>query len=129
MYLFAMDRATGQEAEQHEEFVVAVEKENETCSASEANSGSSNKNSKKDSIVDAISRFTESFENYLQSNKPPPKSDSKEVYDVVSKVAGLDRHEVLKATKLFLKDTEEFDMLKRLPENEKLDWVLLCLNS
>ena len=124
-----MNRATGQESKQHEELVAAMEKVNETCSASKANSASSNKRIKKYCIVDAISRFTDSFEKYLQSNKPPSKPDSKEVYDVVSKVVILDRHEVLKATKLFLKGKKEFDVLKGLLENEKLDWVLLCLNS
>ena len=75
--LFAMDRATSQEAEQHEESVAAIEKENETCSASEANSASSIKSSKKDSIMDAISRFIDSFNTiYNQTNfhlSPIPK--------------------------------------------------------
>lgn len=54
--------------------------------------------------------------------------DSKKVYDIVAKVVELERHEVFNATKRFLKDTKKLNMLKRVLENEKLDWVLVCLN-
>lgn len=64
-----------------------------------------------------------SFEKYMLTNNTQVKLDSKEVYDVVSKVARLDQYEALKVAKRILKDTEEFDMLKGLPKTEKLDWV------
>ena len=62
----------------------------EICIASEANSASSNKRMKNDCIVDVTSRFIDSFEKYLQSNKSPPQLDSKEMYVVVPKVVRLD---------------------------------------
>lgn len=123
----SVDRAIGDGAEQHEESSAAMEAENEGANISETTSGeSSSKKLKRDRLADAVSSFAESFKEYVQSRNPP-KPDSKEVYDVVSNVVGLSRQQVLKAAKQFLNNTAEFDMLKGLPENEKLDWVLLCL--
>ena len=51
----------------------------------------------------------------------------KEVYDEISKVPGLLQDHVLKAVKIFMKSPAEFEMLKGLPEEQKLEWVLLNL--
>jgi hypothetical protein len=127
--LVAIDRAVGDGAEQHEESVAAMAVENEGANLSEATSGeSSSKRLKRDRLADAVSSFAESFKDYMQS-KNPPKPNTKEVYEVVSNIIGLDRHQVLKAAKKFLNNTDEFAMLKELPDDEKLDWVLLCLES
>ena len=106
-----------------------MEAKNEGANISDTNSGeSSSKKLKKDRLADAVNSFAEFFKQNVQS-KNPPKADSKEVYDIVSNVLGLSRQQVLKAAKRFLNHTEEFEMLKNLPEDEKLDWVLLCIEQ
>ncbi|XP_057547009.1 uncharacterized protein LOC130825683 [Amaranthus tricolor] len=118
--LVSVDRAIGDGA---------LETENQGAHISDATSGESSiKKLKRDRLADAVTSFAETFKEYMISRNPP-KPDSKEVYDVVSRVVGLDRYEVLKAVKRFLNNIEEFEMLKTLPESEKLDWVILCLQS
>ncbi|KMT02615.1 hypothetical protein BVRB_9g202990 [Beta vulgaris subsp. vulgaris] len=125
--LVAVDRAVGDGVEQHEESASAMEAENEGVSTSETPSGESNKRLKRDRLADAVSSFAKSFKDYLKA-KDPPKPTSSEVYDVVSNVLGITRHQILRVVKRFLGGTvEEFDMLKRLPKHEKLDWILSCL--
>ncbi|KAL2942311.1 Collagen alpha-1(XIV) chain [Bienertia sinuspersici] len=60
----------------------------------------------------------------------PSKPSSQEIYNVVSNVLKISQHQVLRAVKRFMNGTiDEFDMLKNLPEEQKLDWILLCIND
>ena len=127
--LVSVDTTIDDGAEQHKESAATLETENQGAHILDAASGeSSSKKLKMDRLADAVTSFAETFKEYMISRNPP-KPDSKEVYDVVSRVVGLDRQEVLKAVKRFLNDIEEFEMLTTLPENEMLDWVILCLHS
>ncbi|KAL2937217.1 Frizzled-4 [Bienertia sinuspersici] len=123
-------QVTGDGAEQHEESATAMETKIEGTSASETSSGGSNKKLKRDRLANAVSSFAESFKEYVSKAQGPLKSSSREIYDIVSSILGLSRQQVLKAVKIFMSGpVEEFDMLKNLPEQEKLDWVLLCIND
>ncbi|XP_021860459.2 uncharacterized protein [Spinacia oleracea] len=97
--LFAMDRANGEGAEQHDESATAMETENEVGSTSETTSGESNKRLKRDRLADAVSSFAESFKEYVSKARNPPRPTSQEIYEVVSSVLGLSRHQVLRAVK------------------------------
>ena len=66
---------------------------------------SSSKKLKRDRFAAAITSFAETFKEYMISRNPL-KLDSKEVYNVVSRVVELDRQEVLKAVKRFLNNVE-----------------------
>ncbi|KAL2937653.1 RIB43A-like with coiled-coils protein 2 [Bienertia sinuspersici] len=102
----------------------------EGLGTSETPSGGSNKRLKRDRLVDAISSFTELFKEYVSRAQGPLKPSSQEIYNVVSNVLGISRHQVLKVVKRFMNGTiDEFDMLKKLPEEQKLDWILLCIND
>uniref|UniRef100_A0A803M756 Uncharacterized protein n=1 Tax=Chenopodium quinoa TaxID=63459 RepID=A0A803M756_CHEQI len=122
--LFAPDRAIGDGAEQHEEAAAAMENENDNASTSETASGDSNKRLKRDRLADAVSSFAESFKEYVSKSTRPT---SQEIYKEVCSVLGISRHQALRAVKRFLNGTfEEFDMLKNLPDDQKLDWIILC---
>ncbi|KNA06554.1 hypothetical protein SOVF_179940 [Spinacia oleracea] len=128
--LFAMDRANGEGAEQHGESTTAMETESEVGSTSETISGVSNKRLKRDRLADAVSSFAESFKEYVSMSRNPPRPTSQEIYDVVSSVLGFSRHQVLRDVKRFVNGTnDEFDMLKNLPDDQKLDWILLCVDG
>lgn len=128
--LFASDRATGDGAEQHEESSTAMEMENEIGSGSEAISGESNKRVKRDRLADAVTRFAESFSDYVNKAQGPQRPSSKEIYEVVSAIPLISRMEILKGVKRFMNGTPDmFDMLKSLPEGDKLDWVLLHISD
>ncbi|KMT02385.1 hypothetical protein BVRB_9g204980 [Beta vulgaris subsp. vulgaris] len=128
--LFALDRATGDGAEQHEESAAAMDTETEGGSTSETSSGGSNKKLKRDRLADAVSSFADSFKEYVSKAQGPPKPSSQEIYDVVSSVLGLSGQQVLQAVKRFMNGpVNEFDMLKHLPEEQKLDWILLCISD
>ena len=106
-----------------------METENQGAHISDVTSGESSSNKlKRDRLADVVTNFVEKFKEYMISRNPP-KLDSKEVYDIVSRVVGLDQQEVLKAVKRFSNNIEEFEMLKTLLDIEKLDWVILCLQS
>ncbi|KAL2942438.1 Serine/threonine-protein kinase PknD, partial [Bienertia sinuspersici] len=93
-------------------------------------SSGSNKRLKRDILADAVSSFVESFKEYVNRAQGPPKLSPQELYSVVSNVLGITRHQVLRAVKRFKSGTiDEFDMLKNLPEEQKLDWILLCIND
>ncbi|XP_021723016.1 uncharacterized protein LOC110690478 [Chenopodium quinoa] len=125
--LFAPDRAIGDVAEQHEEAAAAMENENDNASTSETASGDSNKRLKKDRLADAVSSFAESFKEYVSKSTRPT---SQEIYKEVSSVLGISRHQALRAVKRFLNGTlEEFDMLKNLPDDQKLYWIILCIDE
>ncbi|XP_048499016.1 uncharacterized protein LOC125496948 isoform X2 [Beta vulgaris subsp. vulgaris] len=130
MTLFALDRATGDGAEQHEESAASMDTEIEGGSTSETSSGGSNKKLKRDRLADAVSSFADSFKEYVSKAQGPPKPSSQEIYDVVSSVLGLSGQQVLQAVKRFMNGpVNEFDMLKHLPEEQKLDWILLCISD
>ncbi|KAL2923372.1 Small EDRK-rich factor 1 [Bienertia sinuspersici] len=124
--LFALDRATDEGAEQHEECADAMDTKIDGASTSENSSGDSNKRLKRDHLADAISGFVESFKEYVSRAQGPPKPNSQEIYYVVSNVLGISRHQVLRAVKRFMYGTaDEFEMLKNLFEEQKLDRILL----
>ncbi|KAL2900393.1 Tubulin alpha-2 chain [Bienertia sinuspersici] len=115
--LFASDRATGEGAEQHEESADAMDAEIEGASTSENSSSSSNIRLKRDRLVDAVSSFVESFKKYVSRAQGPPKPSSQEIYDVISNVLGISRHQMLRAVKRFMNGApDDFEMLKNLPE-------------
>uniref|UniRef100_A0A803MKL7 DDE Tnp4 domain-containing protein n=1 Tax=Chenopodium quinoa TaxID=63459 RepID=A0A803MKL7_CHEQI len=125
--LFAPDRAIGDGAEQHEEAAAAMENENDNASTSETASGDSNKRLKRDRLADAVSSFAQSFKEYVSKSTRPT---SQEIYKEVSSVLEISRHQALRAVKRFLNGTfEEFDMLKNLPDDQKLDWIILCIDE
>ncbi|RAL41965.1 hypothetical protein DM860_016340 [Cuscuta australis] len=97
--LFGSDRALGDGAEQFDEAAMAMDEEM-TSEGMSTSTGSVSK-----------------------------KASGKEIHEVVSKVDGILRHQVLKAVKKFMNMPNEFQMLKDLPEDEKLDWILLCLKE
>ncbi|KAL2904816.1 GMP synthase [glutamine-hydrolyzing] [Bienertia sinuspersici] len=111
------NRVTGEGAEQHEESADTMEIEIEGASTSENSSGGSNKRLKRDQLVDAVNRFSESFKEYVRRAQGLPTSNSQEIYNVVFNVLGISRHQILRALKRFMNGTlDEFDMLKNLLE-------------
>ncbi|XP_057250816.1 uncharacterized protein LOC104893710 [Beta vulgaris subsp. vulgaris] len=129
--LFGADRAVGDGSEQHDEAADAMEEEmiSEGKSSSKDPTVSGSHKRKKDSVADAVNSFAESFREYVQSKmNDTPKPTCQEIYTVVSEVYGISRNQIMRAVKRFMNgNPDEFLMLKELPEDEKLDWVLLCL--
>ncbi|KAL6517882.1 hypothetical protein OROMI_033583 [Orobanche minor] len=64
--------ATGDGAEQHEESAIATEMENEVGSGPETVYVESNKRIKRNRLDDAITRFVESFNEYMSKAQGPP---------------------------------------------------------
>uniref|UniRef100_A0A803N1Q8 Myb/SANT-like domain-containing protein n=2 Tax=Chenopodium quinoa TaxID=63459 RepID=A0A803N1Q8_CHEQI len=116
--LFASDRTTGEGAEHHDEAVDAMDTEIEGGSTSETSSGGSNKRLKRDRLADVVSYFAESLKDYVSRTQGPPKPSSQEIYEVISSVLGISRHQVLQAVKRFMNGTNDFEMLKNLSEGE-----------
>ncbi|RAL40528.1 hypothetical protein DM860_006598 [Cuscuta australis] len=127
--LFGSDRALGDSAEQYDGAAQAMDEEM-TSEGMSTSTGSVSKKVKKDRLADAVTSFANSFNEYVQSKiNMTSKAGGKEIHDVVSKVDDILRHQVLKAVKKFMNMPDEFQMLKDLPEDEKLDWILLCLEE
>ncbi|KAL2924652.1 Polypeptide N-acetylgalactosaminyltransferase 4 [Bienertia sinuspersici] len=60
--------------------------------------------------------------------KDTPRPTCQEIHTVISQVFGISRSQIMRAVKRFMNgNPDEFLMLKELPEDEKLEWVLLCL--
>ena len=60
----------------------------------------------------------------------PSKTSGKEIYDVQSVVSYISRMQILKGVKSFMNGTiDMFEMLKSLPDDDKLDWVLLHIDE
>ncbi|KAL2923027.1 L10-interacting MYB domain-containing protein [Bienertia sinuspersici] len=131
--LFGADRAVGDGSEQHDEAADVMEGEmvSEGRSSSKDPTNSSSRKRKKDSVADAVNSFAESFREYVQSKiKDTPRPTCQEIHTVVSQVFGISRSQIMRAVKRFMNgNPDEFLMLKELPENEKLEWVLLCLDE
>ncbi|KMS96113.1 hypothetical protein BVRB_001860 [Beta vulgaris subsp. vulgaris] len=129
--LFGADRDVGDGSEQYDEAADAMEEEmiSEGKSSSKDPTVSSSRKRKKDSVADAVNSFADSFREYVQSKmNDTPKPTCQEIYTVVSEVYGISRNQIMRAVKRFMNgNPDEFLMLKELPEDEKLDWVLLCL--
>ncbi|KAK9706961.1 hypothetical protein RND81_07G163900 [Saponaria officinalis] len=127
------DRALGDGVEMHDEAAMAMDEEieSEEGSTNKTVSSSRSKKQKRDRLADAVTRFTECFSDYVQSKpKEIPKPSPDEVHEVVKNVDGIGRNQIMRATKRFLNGPiNDFEMLKTLPEGDKLDWVLLCLNE
>ncbi|KAM5579128.1 hypothetical protein ABKV19_009085 [Rosa sericea] len=122
-------------------YPLRVEEENEVNSISDSHSSThpsastSNlhlkKKAKKDLLADAIGEMTTSLKEYLASKIGPNRSQPKgeEVYEVVSKVPGLNRLQVFKAIRVLLNgNPEEFFLLKYLPDAEKTEWILYLIS-
>ncbi|KAL2927752.1 L10-interacting MYB domain-containing protein [Bienertia sinuspersici] len=129
--LFGADRAVGDGSEQHDEAADVMEGEmvSEGRSSSKDPTNSGSRKRKKDSVAEAVNSFAESFREYVQSKiKDTPRPTCQEIHAVVSQVFGISRSQIMKAVKRFMNgNPDEFLMLKELPEDEKLEWVLLCL--
>ncbi|KAL2899646.1 ER membrane protein complex subunit 2 [Bienertia sinuspersici] len=91
------------------------------------NSGSRKR--KKGSVAEAVNSFAESFREYVQSKiKDTPRPTCQEIHTVVSQVFCISRSQIMRIVKRFMNgNPDEFLILKELPEDEKLKWVLLCL--
>ncbi|KAL2901735.1 Voltage-dependent R-type calcium channel subunit alpha-1E [Bienertia sinuspersici] len=100
-------------------------------SSSKDLTNSSSRKREKDSVADAVSSFAQSFREYVQSKiKDIPRPTCQETYTVVSQVFGISRSQIIRAVKSFMNgNPDEFLMLKELPEDEKLEWVLLRLTE
>ncbi|KAK9733129.1 hypothetical protein RND81_04G045600 [Saponaria officinalis] len=127
--LVGPDRAVGDEVEHHEEGADRMDEE--TCdggsSSVDTTSTSSRKKSKRDQLAEAVTSFADSFKDYVETKvKSTPTLSGKEVYEEVSKVYGILPHQVLRAVKILMGSPQNFQMLKDLPEDQKLDWILLC---
>lgn len=103
----------------------------ERTSSSKDPTNSSSRKRKKDSVADAVNSFAESFREFVQSKtKDASKPTCQEIHSVVSQVLGISRMQAMRAVKRFMNgNPDEFLMLKELPEDEKLDWLLLCLDE
>lgn len=89
------------------------------------------KKAKTDCLADAIGEMTTSLKEYLASKMNPNRLQPKgeEVYEVVSKVPGLNRLQVFKAIRVLLNgNPEEFFLLKYLPAVEKTEWILYLIS-
>lgn len=89
------------------------------------------KKEKKDRLADAIGEMTTSLKEYLASKMNPNRLQPKgeEVYEVVSKVPGLNRLQVFRAIRVLLNgNPEEFFLLKYLPDVEKTEWILYLIS-
>ncbi|KAH9625890.1 hypothetical protein KSS87_003404, partial [Heliosperma pusillum] len=118
--------------ELHDEAAEAMDEELQSFgkSSTKAISSSGSKKQKRDHLADAIISIAGCFSDYLQSKtKEVVKPAPKEVYEVVKNIKGIGRHEIMKATRRFMDGpVSYFEMLQILPEDEKLEWVLVCLN-
>ncbi|XP_074272611.1 uncharacterized protein LOC141596379 [Silene latifolia] len=117
--------------EMHDEVAEAMDEElqSDGGSSTKAISSSGSKKQKRDHLADAIINFAGCFNDYLQSKtKEVLKPSPKEVYEVVKNIKGIGRREILKATKKLMDGpVNYFEMLQILPEDEKLEWILVCL--
>ncbi|RAL48807.1 hypothetical protein DM860_001127 [Cuscuta australis] len=122
--LYGSDRALGDGAEQYDAATMAMDDEM-TSEGMSTSTGSVSKKVKKDRLVEAVTSFTNSFNEYVQSKiNMTSKASGKEIHDVVSKVNDILRHQVLKAVKKFMSMRDEIQIFMDLPEEEKLDWIL-----
>ena len=64
-------------------------------------SGESNKKAKRDRLADAITKFVESFSEYVSKARGPPRPSTKEIYDVLSVVPYISRMQILKRREKF----------------------------
>ncbi|XP_020244377.1 uncharacterized protein LOC109843717 [Asparagus officinalis] len=133
--LVGTDRATGEGAEQIDDSIAAMdmeganEGESSSREVSKSSTSKSNKKLKIDPLANAVSDVGEMLKEYLVSTNPP-KADCEEIYAEVSKVRGIPPHQFLRAVKRFIDgSTHDFRMLKLLPDNQKLDWIMLCLEN
>ncbi|KAL8099751.1 hypothetical protein AgCh_032121 [Apium graveolens] len=128
--LFSFDRATGERVEQFEEFAAVMELENEVVSTDETGSSESNKRQKRDRLADVVTTFAKSFKEYVSKAKEPLRPTCKEIYEIVSTLDKITGNEDMRAVKMFVNEkADEFEMLKSLPDDKKLDWILLFIND
>ncbi|KAL2897599.1 putative nuclease HARBI1, partial [Bienertia sinuspersici] len=123
----SIDRTVGDGSEQHDEAANVTEgemgSEGRSSSKDPTNSGSHKR--KKDSVAEAVNSFTDP----AQARPARPLAiSSQEIHAVVSQVFGISRSHIMRALKRFMNgNPDEFLMLKELLEDEKLEWVFLCL--
>ncbi|KAK9757514.1 hypothetical protein RND81_01G167500 [Saponaria officinalis] len=130
--LVGLDRAVGDGAEHHEEGADRMNEE--TCdgesSSVDTTTTSSRKKPKRDQLVEAVTSFADSFKDYVETKaKSTPPLSGKEVYEEVSKVYDILPNQVLRAFKILMGSPQNFQMLMDLPEDQKLEWILLCLDD
>ncbi|KAH9607286.1 hypothetical protein KSS87_012820 [Heliosperma pusillum] len=130
--LLGPDRAVGDGGEHHEEGATMMD--DEACDGSSSSidttSMSSKKKRKSDSLADAVTQVVDTLKSYVEARlKATPTLGGKEVFDEVSKVVGILRPQVLRAVNMFVEMPVKFQVLKDLPSDQKLDWILLCLDE
>ncbi|XP_074306110.1 uncharacterized protein LOC141641342 [Silene latifolia] len=130
--LLGPDRAVGDGGEHYEEGATMMDEE--ACDAStssiDTTSTSSKKKRKSDSLADAVTQVANTLQSYVEARlKSTPTLGGKEVFDEVSKVVGILRPQILQAVNVFVEASVKFQVLKDLPSDQKLDWILLCLDE
>ncbi|OMO94123.1 hypothetical protein CCACVL1_06154 [Corchorus capsularis] len=138
--LCASEKATGQHAENFEDAIdsMAAETEDEMNSPptqipaqQDSIEGSSQrKKRKKDPLVEIVGEMATSLKEYVEmkKNQERPKPTGEEIYGVVSKIVGLNRNDIFGAVNRLMNGCpEQFYLLKSLPDDEKIDYVLYLL--
>ncbi|XP_074320310.1 uncharacterized protein LOC141657085 isoform X2 [Silene latifolia] len=130
--LLGPDRAVGDGGEHYEEGATMMDEEacDGSTSSIDTTSTSSKKKRKSDSLADAVTQVANTLQSYVEARlKATPTLGGKEVFDEVSKVVGILRPQILQAVNMFVEAPVKFQVLKDLPSDQKLDWILLCLDE
>ncbi|XP_074289892.1 uncharacterized protein LOC141615427 [Silene latifolia] len=126
--LVGPDRAVGDGVEHHEEGATMMDEEacDGASSSMDTTSTSSNKKRKRDNLAEAMTSVAHTLKSYVEARlkATPLTLGGKEVYDEVSNVIGILRPEVLKAVSMFIESPVKFQVLKDLPGDQKLDWII-----
>ncbi|KAH9623885.1 hypothetical protein KSS87_018555 [Heliosperma pusillum] len=111
-------------------YQAVVDEVRSKLNVSDTTSMSSKKKRKSDSLADAVTQVADTLKSYVEARlKATPTLGGKEVFDEVSKVVGILRPQVLRAVNMFVEMPVKFQVLKDLPSDQKLDWILLCLDE
>ncbi|OMO49835.1 hypothetical protein COLO4_38347 [Corchorus olitorius] len=89
------------------------------------------KKRKKDPLIEIVGEMATSLKEYVEmkKNQERPKPTGEEIYGVVSKIVGLNRNDIFAAINRLMNGCpEQFYLLKSLPDDEKIDYVLYLLN-
>ncbi|CAL9005593.1 unnamed protein product [Prunus brigantina] len=87
-----------------------------------------NKKAKKDPLEHAAGEVSKLLQEFLASQMKL-QLKGEEVLAVVSKIPNLSRLQVFKAVRILSGNTEEFSLLKSLPDVEKTEWILLLISQ
>ncbi|OMO58774.1 hypothetical protein COLO4_34387 [Corchorus olitorius] len=85
---------------------------------------------KKDPLIEIVGEMATSLKEYVEmkKNQERPKPTGEEIYGVISKIVGLNRNDIFAAVNRLMNGCpEQFYLLKSLPDDEKIDYVLYLL--